>query len=80
MICVAVDSSGNLVNEACSAGSLIVFTQEELAAQIEANSKNPFDLSPSDATSIAWMIILVWLTAWSIKQLVKVINLGDPEK
>ena len=80
MICVGIDLSGQLFNEPCSSGSLVLFTQQELAQQIEANSKNPFDLSPSDATAIAWMIILVWLTAWSIKQLVRVINLGDPEK
>lgn len=80
MICVGVDASGQLFNEPCSSGSLMLFTQQELADQIEANSKNPFDLSPSDATAIAWMIILVWLTAWGFKQLSKVINLGDPEK
>ena len=80
MICVGIDLSGQLFNEPCSSGSLMLFTQQELAQQIEANSKNPFDLSPSDATAIAWSIIAVWLTAWSIKAVSRVFSIWEPEK
>ena len=80
MICVGVDSSGNLINEACSSSSLVVFTQDELAAQIEANSKNPFDITPSDAVALSWLIIGTWLVAWSFKMTARVFQQGVPEK
>lgn len=76
MICASVDSSGFLVNSVCSSGALILMTQDEF----DASTKSAFDLSPSDAVSLAWLIIGTWLVAWSFKQVARVFQQGDPEK
>ena len=61
--------------EACSPSSLRLYTEAEIHDLVSAS--NPLALSTADASSIAWMIILVWTIAFTIKQLIKALSVGD---
>lgn len=76
MICLALDQNNFLVatgSPPCAAGSLVAITQSEYVI----SAASPWNLSLSEGGLVAAAVLGVWVSAYCIRSLVRVLNSGD---
>jgi hypothetical protein len=66
--CVTVDGSGNVVDIVPQPADVTMCTLV-LASPAEVGS-SPFALTGDDATTLAWLIAPLWITAWVFRTFV----------